>query len=211
MLPRIVAVVSSVDLVAFDHAARALGITKAALLRRLDSGGLPEAIQRNGVWSVPSAALPDIAEREGWPLDLTDDRTPSELPALPDQLDRYLNETMAAHAAVVLAKTQAAAARAEARDLAVRVEQLTAELDGAHRELADVGARLIDSERAQAILERDRAVAEARVEEIRGQVEQERLERAVLSNRLTELEADYESALSSMGWLSRRRYDSRQL
>ena len=103
---------STVDLLEIHHAAEAFGVSKETLLRRLDGGGLPEAIRHDGSWTVPTKALTAIAEREGWRLDLTTDAAASQLAAVPGQLDRYINETMAAHAAVVLAKTQASAARA---------------------------------------------------------------------------------------------------
>ena len=125
-------------------------------------------------------------------------------------LDRYINETSAAHAAVVLAKTQATAARAEARDLAAKVRRLTEELETERLEHDRAAAALNEASRAQAILERDKAVAEARADEVRNQIEQERVERSLLAARLGELEADREDALAAMGWWSRRRYDQRR-
>lgn len=201
---------TSVDLVAIDHAAEALGVTTETLMRRLDGGGLPEAVHRNGTWNVPSGALADIAAREGWPLDLRSESDLERLSRVPEQLDRYINETMAAHAAVVLAKTQAAAARAEARDLAKRTRELAEDLEAERIETDRLQAILTASERAQAILERDKAVAEARSDEVRKQVEQERIERSLLAKRVGELEADREEAMASMGWWSRRRYDRRR-
>ncbi len=159
---------------------------------------------------MPSEALPEIAEREGWPLDLTAEGEFPQLTAVPEQLDRYVNETMAAHAAVVLAKTQATAARAEARDLTKQTRQLTDELEAERSERERIARVLTDAEKAQAILERDRAVAEARADEVRKQVDQERLERSLLATRIGELEADREDVMASMGWWSRRRYDRRR-
>lgn len=158
---------------------------------------------------MPTDALPEIAEREGWPLDLTDG-SELDVRTFPQHLDRYLNETMAAHAAVVLAKTQAAAARAEARDLAIRLQSVADELATARTEVDELRRDLAESERARAILERDQAVAEARVEEVRAQIDQERLERTVLANRLGELETDHDDALASMDWISRRRFENRR-
>ena len=129
--------------------------------------------------------------------------------ASPD-LDRYVSETTAAHAAVVLAKTQATAARAEARDLITKIRRLTEELEAERTEHDRTTAALDEASRAQAILERDKAVAEARADEVRSQIDQERVERSVLAARLGELESDRENALTSMGWWSRRRYDQRR-
>lgn len=202
--------VNSADLLELGDAAEAFGVSAETLLGRVDGGCLPEAVERDGTWAVPSDALATIAEREGWPLDLTAGQPNRHPTAIPEQLDRYINETMAAHAAVVLAKTQAAAARAEARDLAQRVRQLGDDLDVERAERERATAALATAEKAQAILERDKAVAEARADEVRKQVEHERIERSLLVSRIGALEADREEALTSMGWFSRRRYERRR-
>lgn len=189
------------------HAAEAFGVTEETLLQRLDNGALPEAVQRDGNWTVPTEALSAIAEREGWHLDLTTTAPVPHLTAVPEPLDRYVTDTMAAHAAVVLAKTQAAAARAESRDLAHQVNELSEELELERTERERLAAALLDAEKTQAVLERDRAVAEARADELRSQIEQERIERSLLAGRIGVLEADREEAITAMGWWSRRRYD----
>jgi chromosome segregation ATPase len=175
-------------------------------LARLDVGALPEAVERDGVWTVPAEALTSIAEREGWPLDLTAQGQSSASAGAAEYRDRYLSDTTAAHAAVVLAKTQASAARAEAGDLAIKVRRLTNELDaeqaGGEQLAADLGA----AEKELAIVERDRAVAQARADELRTQIDQERVERGLLSSRIGVLEADREAAIAAMGWWSKRRY-----
>ena len=181
-------------------------MSKETLLQRLDRGGLPEAVRRDGCWTVPTEAMTAIAEREGWALVLADSPTAKVAP-VPEQLDRYINDTMAAHAAVVLAKTQAAAARAEARDLGQQVSLLSDDLATEQDARERLAETLSEAEKAQAILERDRAVAEARADELRRQLEQERVERSLLSARIGVLEADREEAITSMGWWSRRRYD----
>ncbi|MEL7156421.1 MAG: hypothetical protein AAFN30_07470 [Actinomycetota bacterium] len=70
--------------------------------------------------------------------------------------------------------------------------------------------QLSAADKEQAILERDRAVAEARADELRRQVEQERVERSILAARIGALEADREDAITAMGRWSRRRYQRRQ-
>ncbi len=204
------AAVNPVALLEIHHAAEVFGVSRETLLRRLDGGGLPEAVKRGGSWTVPTEALAAMAEREGWPLDLTIKNGEPRVAAVPEQLDRYINETMAAHAAVVLAKTQATAARAEARDLSRRVKVLTNDLEAERAERSRATAALVEAEKAQAIIERDRAVAEARADEVRKQVEQERVERSLLSSRIGSLEADREEAMAAMGWWSKRRYDRRR-
>ena len=128
----------------------------------------------------------------------------------PDQLDNYVKETLAANAAVVLAKTQATAARAESRDLNQRVQTLAADLD-AERAARDEAEQLLTASRKeQALVERDRAVADARADEVRKQLEQERVERAILLTRIAELEAERDDAIAALGWWSRRRFAGRR-
>ncbi len=153
--------------------------------------------------AIPSTR-PDGRRRSG--RRLIDDEA-LELVTGPEGQD---TDTVAAHAAVVLAKTQAAAARAEASDLGRRVRRLRADLETERERRAQLEAQLAAASRAQAILERDRAVAEARADELRRQVEQERLERSMLADRLGALEADREEAITSMDRWSRRRYERRQ-
>lgn len=200
---------NSADLLEIDLAAEAFGVSRETLLRRLNGGGLPEAVKRDGCWTVPSNALAAIAEREGWPLDLTGDDCPRAA-TVPAYLDRYINESMTTNAAVVLAKTQATAARAEARDLARRLRQLTDELESERADREQVAAELSKAARGVAVLERDHAVAEARADELRRQLDQERVERSLLSGRIGVVEADREEAVAAMGWLSRRRYHRRR-
>lgn len=205
------------DVLRLDLVAEIFGVSTDTLMRRLDRGGLPEAVHNDGDWSVPTEALPVIAEREGWTLPIDDAAASlpepalvAELPAAVTDTETVSNETMAAHAAVVLAKTQASAARAEASDLTRQVRTLKADLETARQEVATLKSQMTASQREQAVLERDRAVAEARADELRGQVEQERVERSMLAARIGVLEADREEAITSMDRWSRRRYERRQ-
>ncbi|MGI9611953.1 MAG: hypothetical protein ACR2QO_03515 [Acidimicrobiales bacterium] len=128
----------------------------------------------------------------------------------PDQLDNYVKETLAANAAVVLAKTQATAARAESRDLNQRAQGLAADLDAERTARDEAEQQLIAARREQALIERDRAVAEARADEVRKQLEQERVERSILLTRIIELEAERDDAVGALGWWSRRRLTGRR-
>jgi hypothetical protein len=128
----------------------------------------------------------------------------------PDQLDNYVKETLAANAAVVLAKTQATAARAESRDLNHRVQSLAADLDAECVARDEAELQLQEARREQALVERDRAVAEARADEVRKQLEQERVERSILLTRVVELEAERDDAIAALGWWSRRRFIGRR-
>ena len=94
--------------------------------------------------------------------------------------------------------------------MARRLRQLGDDLDAQRSEVDRLQSDLTDSHRARALLERDHAVAEARADELRRQLEQERFERARLASRIGVVEADREEAITSMGWFSRRRYHRRR-
>ena len=191
------------ELVELTEAARAFGISQKTLQGRLEGGAVPEAVRQDTEWSLPSKALAAIAEREGWPLDLTGSRpAPSEIP---EQLDRYISETLAAHAAVVLAKTQATAARAESQEMARKLRLSANDLDA---ERAERQRALVDLEAAKtsaADMDKDRAVAEARADEIRQQLEHERSQRSFLAQRIGKLEHERDELHAALGWLGRRR------
>ncbi|MEM8922182.1 MAG: hypothetical protein AAGD35_01690 [Actinomycetota bacterium] len=203
----------SADVLHIDAAAEMLGVSTDALLQRLDGGDLPEAVRLDGTWCVPAVSLAAIAEREGWPAESGTDRLAARQAESALDLtagDRTPSETAAAHAAVVMAKTQASAARAEADDLGRHVQQLTAEVERLQADNERLASKLSAAARAQAVLERDRAVSEARADELRRQVDQERVERSMLAARIGALEADREDAIGAMDRWSRRRYERRQ-
>ncbi len=191
------------ELVQLTEAARAFGISQQTLKGRLEGGAVPEAVRHSDGWSLPSRALATIAEREGWPLDLTGSRpAPSEIP---EQLDRYISETLAAHAAVVLAKTQATAARAEAQEMAKKLKLAAADLDAERAERERATADLGAATTAAADLDKAKAVAEARAEEIRNQLDHERSQRSYLAQRIGALERERDDLQAALGWSGRRR------
>ncbi len=191
------------ELVQLTEAARAFGVSQQTLKGRLEGGAVPEAVRRDDTWSLPSRALAAIAEREGWPLDLTGSRPgPSDIP---EQLDRYISETLAAHAAVVLAKTQATAARAEAQNMAKKLRHAGDDLDAERAERERATAELMDEKTRGAELDKDRAVAEARTEEIRQQLTHERSQRSFLAQRIGMLERERDDLHAALGWAGRRR------
>lgn len=191
------------ELVELPEAAHAFGVSQETLRRRLEVGSVPEAVHDGQSWSLPTEALADIAGREGWPLDLTGRRTSAA--QLPEQLDRYISETLAAHAAVVLAKTQAAAARAEAQELSSRYRRASEDLDAERAERERVTTDLTRSEQSRGHLDKQLAVSEARSEEIRAQLEHERSQRTFLTQRIGMLEQERDDLYASLGWLGRRR------
>lgn len=191
------------ELVQLTEAAEVFGVSQETLKKTLDNGAVPEAVRKDDSWSLPSDSLSRIAEREGWPLDLNGQR-PS-MAELPDQLDRYVSETLAAHAAVVLAKTQATAARAEAQQARHRLKQARQDLEAEQVERQRATAELAESERERSVLDTGKAVAETRAEEIRRQLDYERSQRDYLTQRIGTLEQERDELVASMGWMSRRR------
>ncbi len=154
-------------------------------------------------WSLPTRALAAIAEREGWPLDLTGKRaTPSDIP---EQLDRYISETLAAHAAVVLAKTQATAAQAESQEMARKLRLAANDLEAERAERERATAELSSANEETAELDKQRAVAEARTDEIRQQLTHERSQRSYLAQRIGVLERERDELHAALGWRGRRR------
>ncbi len=172
-------------------------------MTRLEGGGVPEAVNHGDAWTLPVGALAAIAEREGWPLDLTGRRPGSS--EIPEQLERYISETLAAHAAVVLAKTQATAARAESEQISRKLRLAAQDLDAERAERERATAELVDVRDVNSDLEKQRAVAEARAEEIRQQLAHERAQRSFLAQRIGTLERERDDLHAALGWVGRRR------
>lgn len=191
------------ELVELSEAADVFGVSPDALRERLETGSVPEAVRHGDQWTVPTTALNEIAEREGWSLDLT---TGAESPAdVPQELERYLSETLAAHAAVVLAKTQATAARAETEQMTRKLRTAAQDLDAERAERERAIAELADAQARSAELEKQWAVAEARTEEIRQQLAHERTQRSFLAQRISTLERERDDLHAALGWIGRRR------
>ncbi len=191
------------DLLHISEAANAFGVSQDTLRRRLDTGAVPEARLGPNGWALPAEALSAIAEREGWPLDLTGNRL--TLDEIPNQLDRYISETLAAHAAVVLAKTQAAAARAEARELALRLQEASERLQHEREARESSDEALLDAEEEVRQLSMEREIALARLEEIRGELDYERSRSAHLHKQVNQLYGEHNELIASLGWFGRRR------
>ena len=197
------------ELVELTEAARAFGISQATLQSRLEGGAVPEAVRREDTWALPTTALAAIAQREGWPLDLTGRRPgPSEIP---EQLERYISETLAAHAAVVLAKTQATAARAETEQMSRKLRLAAQDLDAERAERERATSELSEVQAVNAELDKLRAVAEARTEEIRQQLAHERAQRSFLAQRIGTLERERDDLHGVLGWIGRRRLRRNQV
>ncbi len=190
-------------------AANAFGISRDTLQSHLDAGDIPEAVWGFSGWEFPADALQVIAEREGWPLDLTG-RRPS-VDEIPTQLDRYISETVAAHAAVVLAKTQASAARAEALELGQQLESSNQRFEVEQRLRKDAEVRLAEVLADAQRIRTERDAALARIDEVRQELNYERSRSAHLHRELNGLYNRQVDIVSNMGPVGRWRFRSKPL
>jgi chromosome segregation ATPase len=206
------------------EAAVACGVSDDTIRRRLADDRFPHAEQHKGrtglEWRIPASDLAQLAEAEGWDLDLAEakDQQPDHL------LDRY--ERLLVQHAEADAKRQLADGQ---------VEQLTRERDQARSDLEHERAELrrLTSDLNEA--ERSTAIAEARTEELRAQLfvrsaeldEERQLRRAddkafqerreLFNAELAAASAAHAASLAemqqardAMGWWSRRRYEKRR-
>ncbi len=185
-----------------QHAARALGVPDEQLRRLAEQGTIPEAVNREGEWLVPTMALVSIARQRGWALDLA---------TLQQQLDfespgRYPEDALAAQAAVLLARTQATAARVESRDLLRRLREATDAASAARAAHLEVSAALTASEQQLEEIKRRHAVAQAKLAELRKQVGDENRQFQFMVDRINSLEQDRRRLSLSLGWLGKLRY-----
>lgn len=209
---------SAAEFVPLHYAAKAFNIPDEVLLRLLHSGKLPEAVKIEDRWSVPLHVLPDIAQRERFAFDLTVNNSKPKPAATQNreatqvkQLERRVSsETMAAHAAIVLAKTQTTAARAETQELIRRIRKLQNELEDKTIAQENTSKELNQSRVIISQLDQQRGIAEARIEEIRAQLDQERFERAALAARYSALEYERNDLLMCLDWVAKRRLERRK-
>lgn len=185
-----------------QHAARALGVPDDQIRRLAKQGSIPGAVERNGEWLVPTMSLVTIARQQGWTLDLA---------ALQHQLDehalsRYSGDALAAQAAVLLAKTQATAARVESRDLLRRLREATTAAAADRAARAEATETLADLRRELEEVRRNHAVAEARLTEIRSRVTSDDQQLQFMADRIKSLDEERHRLNRSLGWFGRLRY-----
>ncbi len=185
-----------------QHAARALGVPDHELGRLASQGGIPGAVDREGEWLIPTASLVSVARQQGWTLDLAALQHHLE----EQSLTRYSGDALAAQAAVLLARTQATAARVESRDLLRRLRETTASAAAdrsARREAEESIAGLREQLEAA---RRDQAVAEAQLTELRARLNGEGQQLHFMVDRINNLEEERRQLTRSLGWFGRFRY-----
>ena len=106
---------------------------------------------------------------------------------------------------MVLAKTQATAARAEAQSMAQKLRQAGEELATERADRERATSELVAARAVTAELDKQRAVAEARTDEIRQQLTHERSQRSYLAQRIGMLEKERDDLHAALGWSGRRR------
>ena len=186
-----------------QHAARALGVPDDQLRRLAEQGSIPGAINRDNDWLIPTSSLMTIARRQGWPVEMA--VLQRELDD--DSISRFPGDVLAAQAAVLLARTQATAARVESRSLLQRLRETTATAE-ADRVARRKAAESVTGLRAELeAARREAAVAEARLAEIQARLSSEEGQLEHLVGRIAELEQERARLTRSLGWLGRRRYE----
>jgi len=184
------------------HAARALGLTSELLRAHAERGSIPEAVQTDDEWLIPVRELGRIAERQNWTVDLGFVQQSVE----GTQHHRYASDALAAQAAVLLAKTQATAARFENRGLIRRLRRVNsvAAADRAARE--EAAEALAEAQRSLDELRQIHAVAEGKLDELRQQLGNDNRQFQFMVDRIASLENERHRLTQCLGWFGRFRY-----
>ncbi len=99
---------------------------------------------------------------------------------------------------------------ADPATLARLLHRATEDLEAERAEREQAVATLAEANKGRAVLERDKAVAEAMAAELQRQGVQLELERELLTDRLATAGAERDRALASMGRWARNRYQRQQ-
>lgn len=201
---------------ALNDAAVLLGVSEAQLTRRIETGSLPEAFEADdGSLAIPRDALPAVAHREGWIIDVRNDADEPS-PEFSEMLERLLGlgqqltaETVArrlAESELEHAKADLAKAERRTNELTSVIESLEAENVRLGSDLAAATGALLESdalanERFETILDMQAEATETR-QAHQADLEHHRRQERDLRDRV-------EAAQAAMGWWSRRRYQRR--
>lgn len=116
------------------------------------------------------------------------------------------SDVLAAQAAVLLAKTQAAASRLQSQDFFRRMRDADNAAEADRQARQDADHALAQADRALEQLRRDQAVAEAKVHELRKQLANDDRHFQFMVDRITSLESERQRLSQCLGWLGRLRY-----
>jgi excisionase family DNA binding protein len=184
-------------MLSITQAARFLGVSVDHVRTRIEQGQLPAHRDHNGRWLVPRADVGSI-DGQGLQLDL---RAGDEPTVLANQTD-----LLATQAAILLAKTQAAAARLQSQHYFRRMKDATAEAEASRQARVHADRALAEAEETLAHLRRSQAVAEAKIEELQKQLANDDRHFQFMVDRITSLEWERQRLSGALGWFGRLRY-----
>ncbi len=157
---------------------------------------------------MPYEKLPAIATREEFVLDLNAATWSEQTPD--SDVEQYLSENVAAHSAVVLAKTQTSAARLETQQAIKENQRLKGQLREKEQENLSAEKYIDELQTYIEQLERYQTELLDRFDQTRDQLKREKASYADLASQNQTLQLDRDDLLVSMDWVSRRRYQRRQ-
>ena len=222
------------------EAATLCGVSPDTIRRRLADDRFPSAFQQNGrtgtEWQIPANELGQVATEEGWELDLAEAEPKQEAQASAP-LDELFDRIQTEAAGRADAEAQLKQSLSNISTLEDQLKQARSDAEHWRSEHDQRTEDLSKLERKNAELDKGKAVAEARIEEVRTQLENEKSKTAEhlaqldaerelaakqaaelvsMGDRATELEKESAERLleatklkDSMGWWSRRRYEKR--
>ena len=186
--PTLTQALSSVGL---NEAAAIFDVSVDTLRRRIKSNQMPEAIKSDGkygaTYTLAMSNHSAIAERENWVLNLDAIEAQSSPNANPQQ-SRYLEELT----------ERVIAAETSAQGNAMQLNERTKERDQARSDLEHERAGHEQTTTELTETNKAKAVAEARVEELRNQVNQATQDRDSLGDKYSQLEKSSAESLSAL-------------
>ena len=220
------------------EAAAVVGCSELTIRRRIDKCRFPGAQLHRGAsgdeWRIPAADLAQVADEDGWVIDLTTKHDQAD-----DQTeDQSSDDLLEAVTGRIRAESEVDQLTKDVQSLTNQVTTVSNERDQAMSDLEYTRTELNKRDQKLAETDKDKAVAEARTDEIRIQLEKEQRKVANVAQerdslgdkyselqktsteRISELSKDVDQAVgerdeltdkltkaeASMGWWTRRRY-----
>ena len=180
------------------QAARSLGVPVDLVKSQVERGQLPAIRDGNGQWLVERSAVDTLATSQGLQLDLRAGEEPIVIPTQSDVL--------AAQAAVLLAKTQATAARSQSQDFFRRMRDADESAAADRKARHEADQALAEAERSLQELRSSQAVADAKVQELRSQLAKDDRHFQFMVDRISSLEWERHRLTQCLGWFGRIRF-----
>ena len=220
------------------EAAAVVGCSELTIRRRIDKCRFPGAQLHRGAsgdeWRIPAADLAQVADEDGWVIDLTTKHDQAD-----DQTeDQSSDDLLEAVTGRIRAESEVDQLTKDVQSLTNQVTAVSNERDQAMSDLEYTRTELNKRDQKLTEIDKAKAVAEARTDELRKQLEKEQekalqitQERDSLDQSHRELQetsterisalskdvdravgesnvlaAELENAIDHMGWWKRRRY-----